>query len=483
MRKQEPMGIRRILVWGLSLVACLLMGSALLASWQQPQVQSLLELRQSELSLQVSQLQAIGGLTNSEEAQVNPALSNARQAFSKQVAQLQQDQAGSVVVQTDKLSQVQLELGLLEAVDGNPAQAIATWEKAIATALPGSPTEQTAAILIGLWQDPPRLLPDAELPLRSQLRGWFQTTALAQLYQLQQRPEALTQLSQVQDRAAWQALIALLLLNGLPLVGSVLGVGILGYLGWRRWRKQPFPPLQGWSVPWDATTVAWVMLPGFILIGQIGLNQILLPALLAAAGLNSSALEVGGQALAILIRYSLMAVLVLGILAWALRGYRPLPPDWFALRWRSRWPLWGIGGYWVALPLVIGTSLLNQLFWQGRGGSNPLLELVLDTGSRSGLFWFWVTAAIAAPLFEEVLFRGFLLASLTRWVPVRGAVVLSGLLFALAHLSLSEVLPLFALGCLLGDVYARSRNLLAPMLIHGLWNSGTLLSLLLLSQP
>lgn len=225
------------------------------------------------------------------------------------------------------------------------------------------------------------------------------------------------------------------------------------------------------------------MLPGFILIGQIGLNQLLLPTLLAAVGFDSSRLDVSGQAFSILVRYSLMAGLVLGLLAWTLQRYRPLPPDWFVLRWRSRWPLWGIGGYWVALPVVIGTSLLNQLIWQGRGGSNPLLELVLDSGSRSALFWFWVTAAIAAPLFEEVLFRGFLLASLTRWLPVRGAIALSGLLFALAHLSLSEVLPLFALGCLLGEVYTRSRNLLAPMLLHGLWNSGTLISLLLLSQP
>ncbi|MCX7595402.1 MAG: CPBP family intramembrane metalloprotease, partial [Fischerella sp.] len=47
---------------------------------------------------------------------------------------------------------------------------------------------------------------------------------------------------------------------------------------------------------------------------------------------------------------------------------------------------------------------------------------------------------------------------------------------------LSEVLPLFALGVVLGVVYTRSRNLLAPMLLHSLWNSGTLLSLFIIGS-
>ena len=95
---------------------------------------------------------------------------------------------------------------------------------------------------------------------------------------------------------------------------------------------------------------------------------------------------------------------------------------------------------------------------------------------------FGLTACVAAPLFEEMIFRGFLLPSLTRYLPVWGAIVSSSLLFAIAHLSLSEVLPLATLGIVLGVVYTRSRNLLAPMLLHSLWNSGTLLSLFILGS-
>ncbi|HEY9660386.1 MAG TPA: CPBP family intramembrane glutamic endopeptidase, partial [Allocoleopsis sp.] len=81
---------------------------------------------------------------------------------------------------------------------------------------------------------------------------------------------------------------------------------------------------------------------------------------------------------------------------------------------------------------------------------------------------------------EEILFRGFLLPSLTKYVPVWGAIGLSSLLFAIAHLSLSEVLPLAVLGAVLGFVYTRSRSLLAPMMLHSLWNSVTMVGLLLL---
>jgi hypothetical protein len=142
--------------------------------------------------------------------------------------------------------------------------------------------------------------------------------------------------------------------------------------------------------------------------------------------------------------------------------------------------LWGFGGYFVALPLVVLVSLINQQFWQGQGGSNPILPIVLEGRDNVALAVFFGTAAIAAPVFEEIVFRGFLLPSLTRYLPVWGAIAASAFLFAVAHLSVSEILPLATLGSVLGFVYTRSRNLLAPMLLHSLWNSGTLLSLFLL---
>jgi membrane protease YdiL (CAAX protease family) len=111
-----------------------------------------------------------------------------------------------------------------------------------------------------------------------------------------------------------------------------------------------------------------------------------------------------------------------------------------------------------------------------------LLQIVLEENDPVALGIFLFTAAVAAPVFEELFFRGFLLPSLTRYVPVWGAIALSGLVFAIAHLSLSEVIPLAVLGSVLGVVYVRSRNLFAPMLLHSLWNSITMIGLFILGS-
>jgi membrane protease YdiL (CAAX protease family) len=60
------------------------------------------------------------------------------------------------------------------------------------------------------------------------------------------------------------------------------------------------------------------------------------------------------------------------------------------------------------------------------------------------------------------------------------AIGLSAFTFALAHLNLSDLLPLTMLGVVLGVVYSHSRNLLAPILLHSLWNTGSLVTLLVL---
>jgi len=71
---------------------------------------------------------------------------------------------------------------------------------------------QTADVLTGLWSNP-RLLPDAQQLIQDNLEGWFRYCALAQLYQLQQRQDALVTL-----QAAEQAAQALLKLT---LIGSI----------------------------------------------------------------------------------------------------------------------------------------------------------------------------------------------------------------------------------------------------------------------
>ncbi|KAF8779062.1 hypothetical protein HU200_003027 [Digitaria exilis] len=57
------------------------------------------------------------------------------------------------------------------------------------------------------------------------------------------------------------------------------------------------------------------------------------------------------------------------------------------------------------------------------------------------------------------------------------AVLITAAVFAFAHLTPGEFPQLFALGVVLGFSYAQTRNLLTPITIHAVWNSGVILLL------
>ena len=87
---------------------------------------------------------------------------------------------------------------------------------------------------------------------------------------------------------------------------------------------------------------------------------------------------------------------------------------------------------------------------------------------------------ILAPFGEEVFFRGFLLAAL---LPVMGglrsAIVSSGV-FAVAHLSIGTLLPIFVMGMLLAWLYLRTGSIWPPFAAHAAQN---LLALTFLEIP
>ena len=403
----------------------------------------------------------------------------------------QQQQLQGLLSQVQQLiHELDLRIGVLQAQQGNKAVALKTWNQFTPSSAPGvdgvsvpkDSIVQTAQVLIGLWSEPPRLLPDAEPQIQKNLEGWFRYRALVKLYQLQQHQDALVSLQAKEQGMAEQAIFKLALIGGIPGVGSVLGVGLLIFLIVQRLLqgKQSLLATNSeapWETPWNWEIIWQVFILGFFFIGQL-----LLPTLFHLLGINPGNYNVRMKAFYVLASYLLLASGGFLVLYFSLKPFFPLPEDWFRFKWRSNWILWGLGGYFVALPLVILVSLLNQELWQGQGGSNPILPLALEGRDSVAVFLFCLTACVAAPMFEEIFFRGFLLPSLTRYLPVWGAIIVSGFVFALAHLSFSEVLPLATLGIVLGIVYTRSRNLLASMLLHGLWNAGTLLSLFVLGS-
>ncbi|HEY2030624.1 MAG TPA: CPBP family intramembrane glutamic endopeptidase [Myxococcales bacterium] len=139
---------------------------------------------------------------------------------------------------------------------------------------------------------------------------------------------------------------------------------------------------------------------------------------------------------------------------------------------------------WKHALVAIAVSVANQpvvsfLTWASRFALPQTLLDEFDSQQRllSTLFMgraavpMVVTVIIAAPLGEEVFFRGFLLPSLRKSFGLYAAVIVSGALFSIIHLEWAGFLGLMEIGMLLAVLRIWSGSLWAAILGHAVNNA------------
>lgn len=203
-------------------------------------------------------------------------------------------------------------------------------------------------------------------------------------------------------------------------------------------------------------------------------------------GLRLEELSLDEKAEILFVDQSITTAAVLGVLYGITRTFQPVPEDLFRydlkepFNLQRGWLLWAGIGLIGALLAVAVTGYAMSLF----SGETPqretdalvrLLPLIGSSGVSTACL-LGITGVLA-PFLEETIFRGFFMVSLTKWVPTPVAVLISAAVFALAHLTPGEFPQLFVLGTALGLSYAQTRNLITPITIHSLWNSGVILLL------
>ncbi len=166
------------------------------------------------------------------------------------------------------------------------------------------------------------------------------------------------------------------------------------------------------------------------------------------------------------------------VTAFVIRRIRPV--EWLGLKWPGwRW------GFLIA-PVAV---FLMWLFFGGLQASGFMqwieslgVETVQDTvkilqesnnPAILGLMAF--AAVIAAPLCEEIVFRGYLYSATKRFAGPWPAGICSALVFAAAHGSIAALLPLFVFGCVLVFVYEKTGSLWAPIAVHFCFNGATVI--------
>jgi CAAX protease family protein len=144
---------------------------------------------------------------------------------------------------------------------------------------------------------------------------------------------------------------------------------------------------------------------------------------------------------------------------------------------------WAAGGALAMVAVAALIASLQERVVHLKADEVQVHMLRAARGSLAAGFVF--LACIAAPIFEELAFRGFLFNALLRYMPVWIAVFLSGALFGGAHWlpgNAGVIAPLAFVGMVLAMLYYRTNSLVTVMVAHALFNTLTVVSVLVLHQ-
>lgn len=154
-------------------------------------------------------------------------------------------------------------------------------------------------------------------------------------------------------------------------------------------------------------------------------------------------------------------------------------------KWKPVMPhlAWGTGAYVAMLPVLLLTVVLVQLLLPAiPSPAHPIAGVALSDNPPWVTLLLFLMAAVFAPLFEEVFFRGVLLNALWRRTGSRWAgIVGSALFFSILHPQMYfGWIVIFVVGVMLGALFVERRSLLPCIWMHALNNSAALVAVQLL---
>uniref|UniRef100_A0ACD5YP06 Uncharacterized protein n=1 Tax=Avena sativa TaxID=4498 RepID=A0ACD5YP06_AVESA len=222
------------------------------------------------------------------------------------------------------------------------------------------------------------------------------------------------------------------------------------------------------DIPWETEDI-WRTFAGYLFILHIPLSFGGLDAV--AKGLHCSSIDP-------LTTVVSTAMLQLGelILGLALLQYSAKPhhqvQTFFSGKFSSRhsWIKESVLWFGLLMSIVFITSLIADRLVGPEDAYDPILKEILSDSPTSRLVCFFLYCVIA-PLSEETIYRGFLLTALSSSMRRRNAIIISSLMFSVAHLSVQSFFQLFIIGCITGLAYCRTGTLAASFTIHSLYNA------------
>jgi membrane protease YdiL (CAAX protease family) len=141
----------------------------------------------------------------------------------------------------------------------------------------------------------------------------------------------------------------------------------------------------------------------------------------------------------------------------------------------------GLKHYLIVLPLIIASGFIVNYALRMFGiepEQQDIINSIMSEDSLGVLTFMFFFGTLAAPIVEELLFRGFFQTALRITYNKTQAILISGFVFALIHWNFHVFLQIFILGLLLAYIFEKTGSLVAPIFVHICHNTTTLVILI-----
>ncbi len=169
--------------------------------------------------------------------------------------------------------------------------------------------------------------------------------------------------------------------------------------------------------------------------------------------------------------------------AFAVRGFPPV--RFFGLNRQGPLKILVLGlagGIAAWLVLAYGTYFIVEVLLDQRAEPQTLVDQFMSDPDPLKRGMIIAAAVLAAPLYEETVFRGILYPVIRQFTGRAFGLAFSALVFAAVHLHVTSLAPMFLLGIFLCLAYDFTRCLWVPMAIHACFNAITVGGMLFLSE-
>lgn len=136
-------------------------------------------------------------------------------------------------------------------------------------------------------------------------------------------------------------------------------------------------------------------------------------------------------------------------------------------------------GFWILVFIVL--QVVTTFLIEALGAKEiPNFMLNLEYPSLMAKILLVMAVVVAAPIVEEVVFRGFLLKGFSQtFMGVHGAVLLTSALWAVIHMQyeVAYLIAIFVIGLVFAYARVLTNSLYIPMMMHSLMNALSILGL------